>query len=202
MNQLTGPEILQLFARTPRNEIRDTIGRQIEEAPAEAVLAALAETTDEHVTNILCYELGRRAEASAVPALLSLLEHPSFRVRAVVAESLGKIGDPAAGEPMLRRFDDDGSGFPREGYLVVQRTLIVSLGAVKHAPAIPLLIEKLQSPDPGTCGNAAWALAAIGDPSVIPALEAAQRRERLAYPAAQIRNALAVLRGEEPGSPL
>ncbi|NJM84957.1 MAG: HEAT repeat domain-containing protein [Leptolyngbyaceae cyanobacterium RM2_2_21] len=139
-------------------------------------MQALEVAPTDHARIVLCDVLGWRHEKSAVPILINMLEHSSFKVRSAAADALAKIGDPASGNALLRRLELPD---PKIG---VRRMLLAALGAVNCQEAIPLLIEYLQNPDPSQRGSAAWSLGAMQASESLPELEKVLRSERSQYP--------------------
>lgn len=181
---------------TTAEEVLGRIERQepglqswLQAAPGDALLAALRAAGGEHARAVLCDALGFRHEAGAVGDLVACLEDESPRVRSSAADALAKIGDPAAGDALMARFE-----LP-DPDLGVRRMLIAALGAVGHRAAIPLLIRWLGNPDPSQRGAAAWSLGAMRAEEALTALEEALRVERIAYPKERITTAIRALRG-------
>lgn len=161
-------------------------------APIGLIVGALDTSADPVITAALCDLAGRRADRAAVPPLLAQLDHPAAAVRSAAAEALGRIGDPSAGEAIFTRW------ILPDPALTVRRTLVVTLGALRHTPALPMLMTYLGSPDPSMRGNTAWSLGSMGDPRAIPALEDALSRERQSFPRKRMRAALAALHAAQP----
>lgn len=164
----------------------DSLRNKVE---AKILIDTLDAASTDHARVILCDVLGWRHERCAVLRLIALLEHESFKVRSAAADALAKIGDPCAGEALLRRLqlpDPD---------IGVRRMLLAALGAVSCHEAIPLLIEYLQNPDPSQRGSAAWSLGAMRVAEALPALEHALRHERIWYPKERMVEAIRLIRG-------
>jgi HEAT repeat protein len=192
MTTYSADSILALLA-APSDSYIDTKRRICEEAEGGALLEALARAQDERVVAILCDILGQRHQASAVPELAGLLVAGSPRVRAAAADALAKIGDPNAGEPLMKRLEEEPS-------IEVRQMLVAALGAVRHAPAIPLLLETVRSPEPVIRGASAWALGELGAREALPLLEELYAKERLPYPRTRLREALLQLRALPKGT--
>lgn len=158
------------------------------EVEAETLLEALTLASTDHACIVLCDVLGWRHENIAVPHLITLLEHESFKVRSAAADALARIGDPSAGTALLKRLElpDPNIG--------VRRMLLAALGAVKCQLAIPLLIEYLQNPDPSQRGSASWSLGIMHANEALPALQDSLQRERSQYPKERITEAIRAIR--------
>ena len=87
--------------------------------------------------------------------LLRLLDDQEARVRRRAALALGRVGLPAAVEPLTRRLGDE------EGE--VRQMAAFALGLIGDAAARPALIAALRHADPLLQGRAAEALGLIGD---------------------------------------
>ena len=156
---------------------------------AKTLLDALDAASTDLARIILCDVLGWRHEHCAVLRLIALLDHESSKVRSAAADALAKIGDPRAGEALLRRLQlpDPNIG--------VRRMLLAALGAVNCHEAIPLLTQFLQNPDPSQRGSAAWSLGAMRAAEALPALEHALHYERSWYPKERMTEAIKAIRG-------
>lgn len=157
------------------------------EVEVETLLDALKLAPTDHVCMILCDILGWRHEQSAVPQIITLLEHNSSEVRSSAVDALAKIGDPSAGSFLLGRLElpDPDIG--------VRRMLLAALGAVRCREAIPLLIEYLHNPDPSQRGSTAWSLGAMQATEALAALQDALRNERSQYPQERMTQAIRVM---------
>lgn len=154
------------------------------ESDAVTLLAALASATTAQHRAFLCDALGARAEPSSVDALIGCLQDESAKVRSAAADALAKLRDQRAGAPLLARVllpEPDGGA---------HRMMVAALGAVGHRPAVPVLIELLQSAHPSMRGSAAWSLGALRAPSAALPLRLALERELASYPAERMREAL------------
>ncbi|MEC7448048.1 MAG: HEAT repeat domain-containing protein [Planctomycetota bacterium] len=123
--------------------------------------------------------------------LARTLEHPHFVVRERVLEGIGRLGrDANVVLPTLENYMEDSKfnapvdvalayfrigGEPQKAldqlteiasHFQNELEAVVAIGKMKTAaaPAIPMLIEKLDSEDPDVAYEACFALAAIGDP--------------------------------------
>lgn len=158
---------------------------RLRQAPAGLPLVeALALAPDADIRTLVCDVLGFRKEPGAVDALVACLDDESPSVRSSAADALAKIRDPRAGAPLFVR-----AALP-EPDAGVRRMIVAALGAVGHHPAIPLLTELLESTDPSLRGNAAWSLGELRAQGVAPVLHAALARERSAFAADRMREAL------------
>lgn len=178
----TAAELLDMIARQEPG-----LQKRLEAVPGDALVEALRAAREEIPRAVLCDALGFRHEKSAVGDLIACLEDESPRVRSSAADALAKIGDPAAGQALMARFE-----LP-DPDLGVRRMLLSALGAVGHRPAIPLLIRWLGNPDPSQRGAAAWSLGAMRAEEALTALEEALRVERIAYPRQRISEAIRAL---------
>jgi hypothetical protein len=104
----------------------------------------------------------------ATPALGLLLAHADQRVRRAACTALAKIGTPAAGEPLRVAMKE---GAPE------LRAVIASLIGSAHAAVLsaPLIAQIESEEDPETLKEMCGALARIGTPETIQALERARQ---------------------------
>jgi HEAT repeat protein len=130
-----------------------------------------------------------------VDELIRKLEEGSSMQRQHAAQELGKLGDPKAIEPLVKRMLSDGDktvrcsaavalgkiGKPEAipglaeavrsgGDFELQSLAAVSLGLIRHPDAIPVLTEASYSPNLHVRYHAVWSLAQFHDPEVIPPL--------------------------------
>lgn len=175
-------EVLELLSTTQehRYAIKQRLLRQ---ATTSALVRALVESQNALEQMILCDVLGRRQAKSAIPSLVSLLDHEKAAVRSAAAESLAKIGDVRVGETLLNHFE-------LEQDLGVKRMYAGALGAVKYTPAVPTLITALLHNDPSLRGGAAWSLGLLGGDDVLSSLAHALHKETDAYVRARMQEAL------------
>lgn len=171
--ELEQEELQEYFERTGR--IHPSHGfltkrRIIKEASVRTLLATLSSNSDPHIREILCDIFGERRAKSAVPQLIDLLDDKDVGVRAAAADALGKIGSRKAGEAMLKRFLE-------ETEVPVKDTLVAALGAVGYHPAVPALIEALNSPERTIRACAAWSLGALHAHEAVLALRNALAQE-------------------------
>lgn len=143
-----------------------------------------------------------RRHPPALPSLLAALDHPDENVRATAAYYVGRAGNPAGGEALVRALDDPS----REVVLGAIRSL-GSLDAEAHGTrrgigdvrAIPGLLKHLAGPDVDLRVAAAGALACIlgAHPYGARPPEAVTRLvESLADPDARVRSIAAAALGE------
>jgi HEAT repeat protein len=100
-----------------------------------------------------------------VDALLAALQDPHHWVRAVAAESLGRLGDRRAIHPLLERLKD--AQEDRD----VRARAAESLGQLEAADAVAPLIAVLNHTVWYVRYQSVIALGRIGDPAAVPALE-------------------------------
>jgi HEAT repeat protein len=135
-----------------QDEDSKLLKRRVRRAKTVDIAAVLSECHHPGVRRMLCYALGRRGDAEAVPVLIDCLRDPELSVCTEAAEALGNIGDGRAGPALLARF------YEREGGS--RNLLAYALGAVGYRPAIPLLRQALSEPE--LQGSAAVALGSLG----------------------------------------
>ena len=110
--------------------------------------------------------------------LIRLLEDPEARVRRRTALALGRVGLPAAVEPLTRALSDE--------EFEVRQMAAFALGLLGDASARPALLKALDDAEPNVQGRAAEALGAIGDRSDAEAIAAMVRRHIAAGALAKI----------------
>lgn len=109
---------------------------------------------------------GLSMDATVLPALLAALQDPVWQVREEAATTLGKLSLVASANALVAALEDD--------YWQVRQRAARALGRLKQQSAIqPLVAHALQHSSANLRKEAAVALGEIGDPSAIPALEAA-----------------------------
>lgn len=109
--------------------------------------------------------------AEVVPYLLAALEDPDRTVRAGAAESLGRIGDPRAVEPLIAVIED------RDGDWSVRARAAWSLGKLKDRRATGPLVAALADMVSHVRLLAATALGEIGDPAAEEALRSTAQHD-------------------------
>ncbi|MFO0653370.1 MAG: HEAT repeat domain-containing protein [Polyangiales bacterium] len=176
--------ILAALADAPRETVDRLREDRGEPGP---IVAALVRAPDTRSRRLLCDVLGFRKERVALDALVACLDDEAPGVRAAAADALAKLADERAGPALLAR-----ARMP-ESHLGTLAMIVAALGAVGHAPAVPLLVTFLRCDEPSLRGSAAWALGALRAIAALPDLRAALARERWPYPAERIRAAIAAL---------
>lgn len=177
-------EILDSLVASPRETVDRLRAGDGEPAP---IIAALVLAPDPRTRQLLCDVLGFRKELAALEPLLACLADAAPEVRSAAADALAKLADRRAGPALLAR-----ATLPETDPGTLQM-LVAALGAVGHAPAVPLLITHLRSDDASLRGCAAWALGALRAHAAVPELRLALRSECSPYPAGCMRAALAAL---------
>ncbi len=109
-----------------------------DEAPIEELIAAMHESKTAHMTEILCELLGKRQDPKAVPVLIEALHNEGAGVRSEAAQALALIESPLAGEALLTQY-------LKEKDEEVKDWQVIGLGATGYLPAVPYLIQALQS---------------------------------------------------------
>jgi HEAT repeat protein len=151
---------------------------------AASVLLPLLQDRDEFVRQETAYALGETKSATAVSALVMILEKDKKdSVRGAAAVALGQIGNDAAVIPLAELL---GRRVPASGILnrvrrskrdeneFVRRAAAHSLGQIRSRAAVPALsavVTDERAPD-DVRREAANSLGLIGDPSAVPALRA------------------------------
>lgn len=205
MKHLTSTEIVQLLTALTERDVLQMqeyfdqthklpqdhgylVNKRIrKEASVKALIAALHQSTNSSVREILCDLLGELHAKTAVSALIACLEDSSAHVRSAASDALAKIRSPQAGEALMKRM------VAAETDIEEQRMVAVALGAVGHRPAVPLLIKTLSSVDPSLRGSAAWSLGALQAREALDALEQAYEREQETYPRERMQVALDII---------
>lgn len=98
-------------------------------------------------------------------ALFDHAQHDDVRVRQYLARAMGRTENPAFVEPLLEALDRE-----REAELP---EIILALGMLQDAAALPALHGYLEHPNPLVRNRAAMALGFIGDRASVPPLRAA-----------------------------
>ena len=104
-------------------------------------------------------KLGEMGDATTVPALISALSDPTWRVRRNAAQALGQIGDTRAVEPLIALLSDVSLG--------VRRKATISLGQLANPRAVEPLCAQLQEDAERLGAETAVALKLIGPTSVL-----------------------------------
>lgn len=105
--------------------------------------------------------LGQHGDASAVPALLAVLESgPATDVKRSIAEALGRLADPRAAPSLLKILQDPD---PQ-----VRTAAIVAMAKINAPEFVASLAAAAQAGDSRL--PAIWALGVLGDPQAVPVL--------------------------------
>jgi HEAT repeat protein len=83
--------------------------------------------------------LGEIREQTTIPPMKSALYHDDPRVRRETVRALTRIGGPQAVEVLQRTLE--------ETDLDLRRQAVISLGAIRHAAAVPALLKIVTAPD-------------------------------------------------------
>lgn len=138
----------------------------------DCLAQALSDDTLDAGRHELILEILYRARLpESVPLLIQQAASPRPRIRALAAEALGAIGDPAAGPVLL---DLLGNQEP----VSVRDTAALSLGLIGYAAAKPRLLQALTDPAPTVRRCAAQALRLLGGSEVANQLRAAASSEQ------------------------
>jgi HEAT repeat protein len=145
----------------PTEDRRPLMGALRDQAPAVALMDALAVAGSPLTRQLLADLLGDRGDPAAAEVLAAALDDPDEGVRAAAADALGKLfmadepppADVAAhvGAAMLARFEAEPSA-------TVRRTLASAVGAARYEPAIPALRAALEGDDRSLAYSAGWGL--------------------------------------------
>jgi hypothetical protein len=157
---------------------------RVAEPTLDDLVAVLEQDADEHNVLEAIRLLFKQDHKTIVQLLITHLADPRSRVRYALVDALRRIGDPATGAALFERF------LLPEPDLDTRRLLIRTLGAVKHSPAIPTLIDWLENPDPQQRAAAAWSLSALNATEALSAITNAYARERNGLVRDEIRAAL------------
>jgi HEAT repeat protein len=143
----------------PTDDRRPVMWSLREDAPADALAAALAAAEAPDTRQLLADLLGFQAAPEGVPALIAALGDDASGVRSSAADALGKVflshpdapGRDEAGAALLERWR-------AEDRTPVRQMLAAALGATRHEPALPSLREAAEADDAGLRDSARWAL--------------------------------------------
>jgi HEAT repeat protein len=148
-------------------------------AEAANLLSPLLKDKDEFVRREVAFALGESRSRTATTILVDLMLHDKKpAVRGAAAVALGQIGDEGALSALTQVVSGQGSkkkkskSFEEE---FVVRSAVRSLGQIGSRASVPTLISALQDETNSieTRREAATALGLVGDPSALPALQAA-----------------------------
>ncbi|HSD49087.1 MAG TPA: HEAT repeat domain-containing protein [Actinomycetota bacterium] len=131
---------------------------------AERDISGLVEALrdpDQDVVRAASWALTRLEDAGGVPYLVGALDDPGAALPA--ARLLGRLGDPAAVEPLLAAFE--------HGPNDLRVAAADALGALDDARAVGPLAEALERDDPEVANAAGRALGRIDDARATDALE-------------------------------
>jgi HEAT repeat protein len=153
------PDEIIAALEAPTEDRRPLMADLRDGAAPEALAAALGAAGTAHTRQLLADLLGFQAAPAGVAALPVSLADPEPRVRASAADALGKVflahpdtpGREGAGAALLSRWEV-------EQQTAVRQLLAASLGATRHAPALPALRAAEDDPDRGLRDAARWAL--------------------------------------------
>ena len=149
------------------------------------LIGALRLSSHNGARRLLCYTLGHREDAQAVPALIECLTDGEMRWSA--ADALAHIGDARAGEPLFQIYSEQHDAQSKVIY-------VIGLGAGCYRPAIPSLMADLDSPEPLLRSYAAWALGQMRAKEAERVLVGAIEREVEGYDREVMKQALANMR--------
>ena len=162
-----------------------------------ALAGALELASDAAMRERICHLIGRRGTADcveAVPALLPMLRAPEPGVRAEAADAITHIALATSANAV--RAHAGGAGACVLAALESERDeraralLAAAAGALRHEPALPLLIALLGDGDWLVRREAAWSLGALRAPSSAWELANALARESDAHAAQAMRSSL------------
>ena len=140
------------------------------EASIKSLLEVLRISDDDSIHTVICEILGWRKAISAIPAMVEYLDSDSESLRYEAADSLGKIGSPKAGPPLLEHFKTEKS-------VMVKTTLALSLGRCQYKPAAEYLVKCLTHSDDNLRGFSALALGWICAREYLPDLQKLAKTE-------------------------
>ena len=158
-------DLLQRGITDARCAAMRTIARVGNAEDIPVLIEALSDSDPYGVVRDAVEALGRLRAKDAVPELIRTLDHPEEWIALRAAYALGAIGDESAAPALESKLSP---GNPRH----VINAAVEALGRLRAKDAVPALIRTLDHPEVWTAVNAARALAAIGDKSAIPALQA------------------------------
>jgi HEAT repeat protein len=121
-------------------------------------LAGLLGDPDWQVRQVVASTLSRIG-SSAVDLLAITLREGNKKVRAGIADLLGKLRTPEAVDPLIQALDDEGR--------LVRANAAAALGSIGDPHAVRPLVHSMQDSDRGVRNNAAAALRHIGTPEAL-----------------------------------
>lgn len=137
---------------------------------APVIAARLAQDKRPFVRKTAAYALGRLANLSTTPALISALKDKDDEVRGAAAFALGQYRDSAALAPLSQSLAD------KNDFVRAHAAQALGVQGAAARATVPRLIVLLNSDkDNRVRRQAARALGLIGDRSALPALDRAQR---------------------------
>ena len=157
-----------------RRMLADVVARQ-GAAALPGLLEHLGDSRWYVVRNVVAI-LGDIRDQSAASHLTPLLSHPELRVRRETIRALTSIGGSSAVGILQRTIE--------EGDAELARQAILSLGAMKSAASVPILVQLVNRMDPlvkipELKKSAIRALGAIGSSEAVPALAGILKRPKL-----------------------
>ena len=124
-------------------------------------LIALAASADSDLQADIVFVLGKLADPSAIPVLISLLnDSDQGSVRAAATQAIGRIGDPRTAGIL--------TGLLKDNSHDVRRNAVISLQRVPTRQSTTFLVPLLKDPDVNFRRHVIAALAASGDPRCVP----------------------------------
>lgn len=163
---------MERFMKSTSKRKKPSSLRDLLQSETDAELLLVLEKSNQETQARVCFELGRRQSKAAVESLRRRLTSKSALVREAAAEALGQIGDPSAGDDLLRLFSDRTQPVP------VRDTCAYALGRLAYKPALPKLLTSLADPTPTVRSCVVAALSAIGDAETRGPVQIALQTER------------------------
>lgn len=146
------------------------LGRLDDPSLATIIAPLLTKDKSAFVRKSAGYALGRLHSPAGTAALVAALSDKEFEVRGAAAVALGQYSDAQAVEPLIRALSD------KSEFVRAQAALALGGNGRAAVNAVPSLIRMLTSDkELEARRQAAHALGQIGDPSALPALQAAGR---------------------------
>lgn len=137
----------------------DTVVKLAESHVSEVI--ALAASAGADLQADIAFVLGKLADPSAIPVLISLLnDNDQDSVRAAATEAIGRIGDPRTAGIL--------TGLLKDRSREVRRNAVISLKRVPTRQSTTFLVPLLKDPDVNFRCHVIAALAASGDPRCVP----------------------------------